>query len=196
MGGLRFDTDAVVRVGRAGLELTDDLAEQATGEQPGTQGTGRILADRRQVSQGGSDLRGHLGELPADLLVDGLWPVGCSQSGRLGRIRGRTKSMSPHVRDGRRLAGSLGGGHRGGSRHGTGSATDKAAADPVSDVQLPASERPRPGDQGTGAAISRSVSLKHYQHPLRAVRRPRGDDPPITVAQSLRRTHTQSLPRV
>ena len=150
----------------------------------------------RQLSQGGSDLRGHVVELPANLLVDDLWSVGCSQSSRLGRIRGRAQGVRTHVRNGHRLAGSLGGGHRGGGRHVTGSATGKSAADLIGDVNLPASERPRPGDQVTGAVISRSFSLKQCQHPLRAVRRPRSDDPPINFAQSLRRTHAKSLPRV
>ncbi len=47
-----------------------------------------------------------------------------------------------------------------------------------------------------GAAIRRSLRLEQSQHPLRSVRRPHRDYPPVNFAQRLRRTHTQILPRV
>jgi hypothetical protein len=46
------------------------------------------------------------------------------------------------------------------------------------------------------AAVPRSFRLEQSQCPLRAVRRPHRDDPPVSFAQCLRRTHTQILPRV
>ena len=41
-----------------------------------------------------------------------------------------------------------------------------------------------------GAAIPGSFRLEQLQHPLRTVRRPYRDDPPVSFAQCLRRTHT------
>jgi len=46
------------------------VAENARREQPGPEGTGRILTDGWQLSQGGSGRRGHTPKLPADLLAD------------------------------------------------------------------------------------------------------------------------------
>jgi hypothetical protein len=58
-----------------GLKLTDDFAEDAGGEKPGSEGAGAVLADGRQLSQGGSDRRRHMVKLPANLLVDRCRPV-------------------------------------------------------------------------------------------------------------------------
>jgi hypothetical protein len=41
-----------------------------------------------EQSKGGLDGRGHVIQLPADLVADGVWPVGCGETGRLGGIRG------------------------------------------------------------------------------------------------------------
>ena len=73
---------------QAGLQIADDRAEEARCEKPGPKGTGSILTDRWQPSQGGSGRRGHTAKLPADLLADSLRPIGVGQSSRGGGIRG------------------------------------------------------------------------------------------------------------
>jgi hypothetical protein len=47
---LRSGREGVVVVRQAGPEITDDRAEKARREQPGPDGTGRILTDGRQLS--------------------------------------------------------------------------------------------------------------------------------------------------
>ena len=83
----------MVGVRQAGLKITDDRAEKARREKPRPEGTGRILTDGRQLSQGGFGRRGHTPKLPADLLADSLRPVRGGQSSRLGGIRGGTQSV-------------------------------------------------------------------------------------------------------
>ena len=73
--------------------------------QPRAEWAGRILTDRRQLSQGGSGRRGHTAKLPADLLADSLRPVRGGQSSRLGGIRRGTQGVRTHMRDGCRLPG-------------------------------------------------------------------------------------------
>ena len=73
--------------------------------------------------------------------------------------------------------------------------SDETAAG-LLDAELATSKGPQPGDGITGAVILWSFCLEQSQHPLRTVRRPHGDDPPVSFAQCLRRTHTQILPRV
>jgi hypothetical protein len=63
--------------------------------------------------------------------------------------------------------------------------SDETAAG-LSDAKLATGKGPKPGDGITGAAIPRSFRLEQSQHPLRAVRRPHRDDPPISFAQRLR----------
>ena len=94
---LRRGTESVVGVGQAGLEIADDRAEKARGEQPRPEGTGRILTDGRQLSQGGSGRRGHTAKLPADLLAASLRPVRGGQSSGLGGIRGGTQGVGAHM---------------------------------------------------------------------------------------------------
>jgi hypothetical protein len=126
---LRSGREGVAGVRQAGLEITDDRAEKARREKPGPEGTGRILTDGRQLSQGGSGRRGHAAKLPADLLADSLRPVGGGQSSRLGGIRGGTQRVRAHVRDACGLPGRSGGGHRCGSAHLTsGGMSDETAA--------------------------------------------------------------------
>lgn len=60
--------------------------------------------------------------------------------------------------------------------------------------ELTTSEGPRPGHGIAGTVISRSFRFEQTQHPLRAVGGPRRDDPPISFAQRLRRTHAPILP--
>jgi hypothetical protein len=187
----------VVAVRQAGLEITDDRAEKARREQPRPERTGRVLTDWRQLSQSDFDRRGYMAKLPGDLLADSLGPVGGGQSSCLGGIPGGTKRMRAHMRDACGLPRGSGGGRCCGSLHVTGGASsDKSAADLFGDAQLATSEGPRPGDRLTRAAIPRSFRFEQSQHPLRAVRPPHRDGPPVSFAQRLRRTHTQILPRV
>ena len=72
---------------------------------------------------------------------------------------------------------------------------DETAADLLGDVKLATSKRTCPIDGITGAAIPRGFRLEQSQHTLRTVRRPHRDNPPVSLAQRLRRTHTQILPR-
>ena len=83
----------------------------------------------------------------------------------------------------------------GGSRHvARGAATDEPPADLPGDLELATSEGSRPGDRVPGAAVVWSFRLERPQHPLRAVRRPPGDNPPVAFAQRLRRAHRDILP--
>ena len=68
--GLRFAREAVVGIVQAGLEIANNRAEKAR-----PQGARGILADGRQLSQGGSGRRGHTAKLPADLLADSIRPA-------------------------------------------------------------------------------------------------------------------------
>ena len=85
--GLRRWPRANAGVGQAGLEIADDRAEKAGREKPGPEGTRRILTNGWQLSEGGSDRRGHMANLPDDLLADSLRPVGGGQSSCLGGVR-------------------------------------------------------------------------------------------------------------
>ena len=140
--GLRATREGVIGARQAGLEITDDRAEQARRKQPRPEGTGRILTDGRQLSQGGSGRRGHTTKLPADLLADSLRPVGGGQASRLGGVRGGTQGVRAHVRDACGLPGRSGGGHRCGRAHLTsGGMSDETAAG-LSDAKLAASKGP------------------------------------------------------
>ena len=186
----------MVGVRQTGLEITNDRAEQTGGEKPRPEGTGRILTDGRELTQGGSGFSGHATKLPADLLADCVWRVGGGQSSRLGGVRGGTQGVRAHVGDACGLPSRSGGGHRRGSAHLTsGGMSDKPAAG-LTDAELAIREGPQPGDGISRTAIPRSLRLEQSQHPLRAVRRPHRDDPAVSFAQCLRRTHTRILPRV
>jgi hypothetical protein len=77
-----------VGFGETDLEFTDDPAEGAGCEEAATDGTRRVLTDRWKASQGRPDVCRHVGELPANLIVDDLWPVGGRQAGGSDGIRG------------------------------------------------------------------------------------------------------------
>jgi hypothetical protein len=172
------------------------IVPNARGEKARAEGTGRILPDGRQLSQGGSGRRGHTGKLPADLLADNVRPVRGGQSSRLGGIRGGTQSVCAHMRDACGLPGGSGGGHRCGSAHlASGGMSDETAAG-LSDAKLATGKGSYPRDGITGAAVPRSYRLEQSQHSLGAVRCPHRDDPPVGFGQRLRRTHTQILPGV
>jgi hypothetical protein len=132
----------VVGVRQAGLEITDDRSEKARGEQPWPEGTGLILTDGRQLSQGGSGGRGHVAKLPADLLAHSPWPVRSGQPSRFGGVRGGTQSVRAHMRDARGLPGRSGRGHRCGSAHLTsGGMSDETTAS-LCDAKFATSKRP------------------------------------------------------
>jgi hypothetical protein len=140
--GLRSGTEGVVGVREAGLELTDDRAEEARREKPRPEWTERILTHGRQLSQSGSGRRGHAAKLPADLLADSLRPIRSGQSRRLGGIPGGTQGVRAHMRDACGLSGGSGGGRRCGTAHLTsGGMSDEPAAG-LSDAKLAMSEGP------------------------------------------------------
>jgi hypothetical protein len=133
-------------------------------------------------------------QLPTDLLRNSDVLVGRGQTCCLGGIRGGTQGVGSHMGDGRGLSRGPGGRDSGGSLHVTsGAATDEAPADLLGDIELATGERSRPRDCVPGAAIPWSFRLEQPQHPLRAVRRPRRDDPPVAFAQRLRRAHGSIL---
>jgi hypothetical protein len=100
--------------------------------------------------------------------------------------------MRTHVSDRRGLPGRTGSSHRRRRAYLTRSRTpDKPAANLPGDAELATREGTRPGDCITRPAIPWSFGLEQTKHPLRAVRRPRRDDPPVSLAQRLRRTHAQ-----
>ncbi len=132
----------MVGVRQAGLEVTDDRAEKTRREKPRPEGTGGILTDGRQLSQGGSGRRGHTTKLPADLLAERLRPVGGDQSSRLGGIRGGTQSVRAHMRDACGLPGRSGGGHRCGTAHLTSGGVSDETAARLCDAKLATSKGP------------------------------------------------------
>jgi hypothetical protein len=195
--GVRSGREGVVGARQARLEITDDRAEKARREQSRSEGTGRILTDGRQLSQGGSDRRGHTAKLPADLLAHSLRSVRGGQPSRLGRIRGGPEGVCAHMRNRCGLSGRPGGSHCRGRPHlASGSRIEKPAADLSGDVKLAPGKGACPGDRITGAAIPWSFCLEQVKYPIRAVGRPPRDYPPVSFAQRLRRTHTRILLRV
>jgi hypothetical protein len=134
-----------------------------------------------------------MAQLPADLLADSLRPVTGGQSSRLRRICGGTQGMRPHMGDACGLPCSSGGG-RSDVAYLTGGGMSETVADSSCDVELATSKGAGPGDGITRAAIPRSFGLEQSQRPLRAVRRPHRDDPPVSFAQCLRRTHAPDVP--
>ena len=118
-----------------------------------------------------------------DLLLDRALSFRRSQTGCFRGICGCTQGVCAHMGDCGRLTRSSGGGRRCGSLYFTSRASrDKSAAYLVGDTQLTTSERPRPGNRLTWAAVSRSFRLEQWQHPFGAIRRPRCDDPSVSFA--------------
>jgi hypothetical protein len=89
---------------------------------------------------------------------------------------------------GRGLAGRSGSGYRVGSHHlaRSGSAKETAPNLPC-DAELATGKGACACDRITGAAIPWSFGLEQTQHPLRTIRCPRRDDPPVSFAQRLGR---------
>jgi hypothetical protein len=93
------------------------------------------------------------------------------------------------MRDACGLPGRSGGGYRRGCAHLTsGGMSDETAAG-LSNAKLATSKGPQPCDGITRAAIPRSFRLEQSQHPLRAVRRPHRDEPPVSFAQCAENPH-------
>ena len=115
------------------------VSRRPDARRPGPKGTGRILANGRQLSQSSSDRGGHAVKLPTGFLADRLRSVRCGPAGGRGGIRGGTQSVRAHMRDtGGRLPGRTGGGHRCGSCHlARGGAADETAADLPCDASSP-----------------------------------------------------------
>ncbi len=123
--------------------------------------------------------------------------MGGGQAGCPCGVRGGAQGVRAHVRDGRGVSSRSGGGRgRGGTHLAGGSSIYKATADPLRDAKLATGESAGPGDCITRPAIPRGFRLEQSEYPLRAVRRPSRDDPPVSFAQRLRRPHAPILPRV
>jgi hypothetical protein len=177
-------------VRQPGLQVTNDRALKTRRQQPWPEGAGGILTEGRKQPQGGLDGRGHLAQLPMDLLSDGDALVGRSQSCCLRGIRGGTQGVRAHVGNGRGLPRGSGGCRSGGRPHVTsGAATTEPSADLLGDIKLATSKGSRPLDCVPRAPILWSCRLEQAEHPPSAVRRPRRDDPPIAFAQRLPRAH-------
>jgi hypothetical protein len=94
------------------------------------------------------------------------------------------------------LTSGPGGRHSGGSANVAGSTvSDETTPDLAGGVELAARICPSTGDAVPRAAISRSFRLEHCQHTLCAVRRPSRNDPPVYLAQRLRRIHNTIFSR-
>lgn len=146
--------------GETGLKVTNNRAELARCEEAGPKRPRRVLADWRQSSQRTPHLYGHVGELPADLVVDDLRPVGGRQTGRFDGIRGGAKCVRAHVTDGDGLTGGSGSGGGGPlhlvRRHPTG----EAASNLLCRGQLSSGERPSASDGSARTIVSWSVRLE------------------------------------
>ena len=157
---------------------------------PGPERPGSVLTDGWELPECSPAQRRHMAELPLDLLGDSLWTVGGGEPSRLGGVRGSTQRMRAHVGNGCGLPGCLGGSGRRRSGNLTrGGASEEATPDLVRDIELATGKSPRPGDGIAGTAITWSFRFEQPQHALRAVRRPPGDDPPVSLAQCLRGAH-------
>ena len=184
----------MVAVSQAGLKITEDRAEEVRCEEPRSERTGRVVTDRRQLPQGGSGRRRYVAELPADLIADSLWSVGCRQASGFGRVRGGAQGMRTHMRDGRGLSGSARSRRRCVTAHITrGRLANETTADLLCDAELAISKGAGPGDRIAGATVSGSFCLEQSEHSFWAVSG-RRDDPPVGLAQRLWRSHKPDLP--
>ena len=77
-----------IRLEETGLQLAEDRSELAGRQKPGPERTGRVLADWRKGAQCGPDFCRHVIELPTDLVLDDLRPVGSRQAGGPNGVRG------------------------------------------------------------------------------------------------------------
>ena len=66
--GVRRWPRGKVGVRQSGLQVANDRALKTRREQPWPEGAGGILSEGRKQPQGGLDGRGHVAQLPTDLL--------------------------------------------------------------------------------------------------------------------------------
>jgi hypothetical protein len=176
-----------VGLGDASLEITNDPAQDPRREEPRPKGAGSILADGREQSQDGFGRRGHVIKLPADLVRHSICPVGRGRASRLRGVCGSPEGVRAHVGDSGGLPGRSSGCSSSGTAHLASRTTAlESLADFLGDVELTASESPRPDDRIAREAVLQSLRLEKSQQPPRAVRRPRRDDPPVSLTQRLR----------
>ena len=194
--GLPLDTECVLRVRQARLELTDDRPEEAGGEETWPERPGRVLPDGRQLSQCCPHRGGHTAELPPDLFGDCVRSIMRRQPGRLCCICCGTESVRAHVSNPCGLRCCLGGGRRGTTASTSGASCDEAAANLFCGGELATRERPGPSDRITRAIVLGGFGLEQRKNPLGTVRRPCGDDSSVRFTQRLRRRHTETLPFV
>lgn len=146
---------------QAGLEVADDRAQEPRCEKTRSEGTGCVLPNGREQTQGLPRRRGNMTKLPGDLVSHSPWPIAGGQANRLGGVGGGAQGVGAHVWDRRGLTSRSRGGRRGGRAHLAGRATiDEAAPYRFRDVKLATSERPGTGDRLAGTAISWSRGLK------------------------------------
>ena len=126
-----------------------------------------------------------MAELPVDLLADSLWAVGGGKPSCLRGVRGGTKGVRAHVRDGGGLPGRSGGSRCCRSAHLTCGATiDETAADLFGDAKLATGKGSRPGDASRGRL---SLEL-----PPRTTPAPARRSPPPTPRRSDGQLHSAS----
>ena len=94
-----------IGVCQARLKITDDRTEGARREESGPEGAGRVLADGRQQPQSGSNRRGHVIKLPADLFTYSICPIRRGETSGPRGVRGGAEGMGSHMRDGCGLSG-------------------------------------------------------------------------------------------
>jgi hypothetical protein len=176
------------------LEIPHDLAQESRGQESGSERAGGILADGRQSPQSDSDRRRHVVELPADLRSHRVSPVGRDKPSGLRGVCGGAEGMGTHMRDGCGLSGRASSSCRCRvvclARWDT---TNEAAADPLCDAELAASECTCACDQVARTAVPWDSRLEDRQDVLSAIRRPSRDGTPVGFAERLRGAHTAIL---
>lgn len=104
-------------------------------------------------------------------------------------VGGGTEGVRSHMRDRCSLR-CCSGGRRCSTRDIPSSGTsDEAATNLLGGRELTTRKRTRPRDRITRTLVFRCFRLEQSQHSIRTIRRPRGDDPSISFAQRLRRSH-------
>jgi hypothetical protein len=129
-------------------------------------------------------------ELPTDLVLDDLRPVGSRQAGGSNCIRGGAERVRAHVADGYGL--TCGSGGREGYRRfhfANGHASDEPTTDLGGGVHLSSGVSPSSGDGGTKAIVGRNLGLEQPQDALCAIGGPCGDETPVGLAERLGRSH-------
>jgi hypothetical protein len=126
-----------IGVRNACLKITNDRGEGTRREEPGSEGTGCVLADGRQLPQSGSHRCRHATKLPAHLIAHSIQPIRRGETGSLGSVGGGAEGMGAHVGDGCGLSGRSSGGRGFRSAYlARWDATCEAAADSVCHVQF------------------------------------------------------------